>query len=185
MSSLKDVYLGFQLVKDYAEEMRQSLVEVDKGAINEDECIATFQEYVRKLTQLADDVLDVHGHDEKQAANGWRAMLREARARLKKQARDNVRWLAQKKALRAYATTPPEPGGPQQGELLFTNKAIAKMKAIQVTESDCQDVFYHGTVIKESMKSRKYNGYEIGVVFGRDKKTRQYIIFSAWKRERR
>lgn len=185
MGRMKDVYIGFQLVKNYAEEMRRRLVAVNKGAIDEATCIAAFTELVGKLDTLAGDVLEVHHQEERESAQGWRAMLREARSRLKKQVRDKARWQEQKQALRKYAVQPPELGSPDYTPLLFTNKAIAKMKAIQVTEADCQDVFRHGSVIKESMMSRKYNGYEIGIVFGRDKKTGQYIIFSAWKRERR
>ncbi len=79
----------------------------------------------------------------------------------------------------------PDPGNPRYDQLLFTNKAIEKMKAWSLTEEDVADVFFHGTVLKEHTMSRKYNGYEIGLVYGQDRRTGQYIIFSAWKRERR
>lgn len=79
----------------------------------------------------------------------------------------------------------PDPGNPRYDSLLFTNKAIEKMKVWNLTEADVADVFFHGMVIKEHLMSRKYNGYEIGLVYGRDRRSGQYIIYAAWKRERR
>lgn len=85
-----------------------------------------------------------------------------------------------------------QPGSPALGEkpgsaesLVFTKRAIAKLKSLGLSEADCTDVVLHGSVIKEHMLARKYNGYEIGVVYGINDRSGQTIIFSAWKRERR
>jgi hypothetical protein len=75
-----------------------------------------------------------------------------------------------------------KPGSPEP--LVFTKKAVAKLKTLGLSEADCIDVVRHGSVIKEHMLARKYNGYEIGVVYGINDRTGQTIIFSAWKRER-
>ncbi len=79
----------------------------------------------------------------------------------------------------------PAKGKPKYDVPLFTNKALRKMKYLGISEYSVNDVFFHGTVIKENMMARKYNGYEIGIVYDRDKRTGQYIIFSVWKRSRR
>jgi len=70
-------------------------------------------------------------------------------------------------------------------KLRFTNKAISKMKYWGLSEAQVWDVFSKGASIKEGIMTRTYNGYEIGIAYGRDKKTGQYVIFSAWKRQRR
>jgi len=64
--------------------------------------------------------------------------------------------------------------------LRFTNKAISKMKYWGLSESQVWDVFSKGASIKDGIMTRTYNGYEIGIAYGRDKRTGQYIIFSAW-----
>ena len=69
--------------------------------------------------------------------------------------------------------------------LRFTNNAISKMKYWGVSETQVWDVFSKGASVKDGILTRKYNGYEIGIAYGRDKRTGQYIIFSAWKRQRR
>lgn len=79
----------------------------------------------------------------------------------------------------------PDPGKPRYDTLIFTNRAIEKIKAWNLSEADVADVFFHGEVIKDHLMSRKYNGYEIGLAYGQDRITGQYIIYSAWKRERR
>ena len=79
----------------------------------------------------------------------------------------------------------PDPGSPRYDSLQFTNKAIEKMKQWNLSETDVADVFFHGEVIKEHLMSRKYNGYEIGIYYFKDKRTGLPIITSIWKRERR
>ncbi len=70
-------------------------------------------------------------------------------------------------------------------ELGFTNNAIAKMSQWHLSEADVKDVFYHGgTVAKQNMMVKKYNGYEIGLYYFQDKQTGRFIISSAWKRNR-
>ncbi len=69
--------------------------------------------------------------------------------------------------------------------LRFTSKAISKMKYWGLSETQVWDVFSKGEVVQDGIMTRTYNGYEIGIAYGRDKRTGQYIIFSAWKRPRR
>ena len=69
--------------------------------------------------------------------------------------------------------------------LCFTNKAISTMKYWGLSEAQVWDVFTKGASVQDGIMSRTYNGYEIGIAYGRDKRTGQYIIFSAWKRQRR
>ena len=70
-------------------------------------------------------------------------------------------------------------------KLRFTNKAINKMKYWGLSETQVWDVFTKGASVQDGIMTRTYNGYEIGIAYGRDKRTGQYIIFSAWKRQRR
>ncbi len=70
-------------------------------------------------------------------------------------------------------------------KLRFTNKALSKMKDWGLSETQVWDVFSKGAIVQEGIMTRTYNGYEIGIAIGRDKRTGQYIIFSAWKRQRR
>ncbi len=70
-------------------------------------------------------------------------------------------------------------------KLQFTNKALSKMKDWGLSEKQVWDVFSNGAVVQDGIMTRTYNGYEIGIAYGRDKRTGQYIIFSAWKRQRR
>lgn len=70
-------------------------------------------------------------------------------------------------------------------KLHFTNKALDKMKYWGLSEAQVWDVFSKGASTKEGIMTRKYNGYEIGIAYGWNNKTGQYIIFSAWKRQRR
>jgi hypothetical protein len=76
-------------------------------------------------------------------------------------------------------------GKARMEKIVFTRKAIERMKDRGLTEADAIDVVLHGWVLKENMLVRKYNGFEIGVVYGKDRRTGQTIVFSAWKRERR
>ncbi len=70
-------------------------------------------------------------------------------------------------------------------KLHFTGKAISKMKYWGLSETQVLDVFSKGASVQDGIMTRKYNGYEIGIAYGRDKRTGQYIIFTAWKRQRR
>ncbi len=74
---------------------------------------------------------------------------------------------------------------PRKDELFFTRNAYVKMKGWGITESDCYDVYYHGSLVKDNMMVRKYNGYEIGIWFFADRLTGKAIISSAWKSSRR
>jgi hypothetical protein len=74
---------------------------------------------------------------------------------------------------------------PNQLGLSFTKKCIEKMKGEQLSEKDAVDVFRHGELCSENMMIRKYNGYEIGMYYFRDKKSGNYIVSSVWKRDRR
>jgi hypothetical protein len=74
---------------------------------------------------------------------------------------------------------------PNQPGLSFTHKCLQQMKDAQLSEKDIADVFQHGELTNENMLIRKYNGYEIGMYYFRDKKTGNYIVSSVWKRERR
>lgn len=74
---------------------------------------------------------------------------------------------------------------PNQPGLSFTRKCLQRMKDAQLSEKDIADVFQHGELTSENMLIRKYNGYEIGMYYFRDKKTGNYIVTAVWKRERR
>ena len=74
---------------------------------------------------------------------------------------------------------------PNQLGLSFTRKCIQQMKDWHLSETDVADVFQHGELTNENMLIRKYNGYEIGMYYFRDKKTGSYIVSAVWKRERR
>jgi hypothetical protein len=70
-------------------------------------------------------------------------------------------------------------------ELGFTKNARMKMQEWSLSEADIKDVFYHGgTIIKQNMVVKKYNGYEIGLYYFQDKQTGRCIISSAWKQDR-
>jgi hypothetical protein len=75
---------------------------------------------------------------------------------------------------------------------IFTNKALAIMKDWGLSESQVIDVLYYGVsedcCIKNSnflQKMRKYQGYEIGVIYSLLNNEHKYKIISAWKRNRR
>jgi hypothetical protein len=70
-------------------------------------------------------------------------------------------------------------------KLRFTTKAISKMNYWGLSEAQVWDVFSKGAIVQDGIMTRTYNGYEIGIAYGQDKKTGQYVIFSAWKRQRR
>jgi len=60
-----------------------------------------------------------------------------------------------------------------------------KVKAWGLSEKDALDVYYHGQEIKPGMKTRKYNGYELSIYYGRNSLTGTPYISTIWKRERR
>ena len=74
---------------------------------------------------------------------------------------------------------------PSQKQLRFTRKCIQQMKDWQLSENDIADVFQHGEITRDNTMVRKYNGYEIGMYYFRDKKTGSYIATAVWKRDRR
>ncbi len=59
------------------------------------------------------------------------------------------------------------------------------MKQWGLSETDALDVYHHGTLVKNNMMIRKYNGYEIGIWFFAGRVTGKAIINSVWKRGRR
>jgi hypothetical protein len=72
-----------------------------------------------------------------------------------------------------------------QQELSFSPKCEQLMKDWQLSEQDVLDVFRHGEVITDNKLVRKYNGYEIGMYYIRDKKTGGCKATFVWKRDRR
>jgi len=64
-------------------------------------------------------------------------------------------------------------------------KITGKDEAMGLSEADALDVYYHGSVVKQNMMVRKYNGYELGIWFFADRVTGKAIISSAWRRSRR
>ena len=77
-------------------------------------------------------------------------------------------------------TSSPNPQG-----IYFTTNFQQKAKAWGLSEKDALDVYYHGQENKPGMKTRKYNGYELSIYYGRSKTTGQPYISTIWKRERR
>lgn len=77
---------------------------------------------------------------------------------------------------------------PQQTpEVIFTKSALEKMGVWGLSENQVKDAVLHGEYVrgKENMLSRKYNGYEIGVIAKHNKSTNTYVVLTAWKRGRR
>jgi len=74
---------------------------------------------------------------------------------------------------------------PVQQGLSFTRKCLQQMKDWQLTERDIADVYQHGEITGDNKMVRKYNGYEIGMYYFRDKKTGNSIVTTVWKRDRR
>jgi hypothetical protein len=72
--------------------------------------------------------------------------------------------------------------------VIFTNNALNKMKALFLTENTILDAFNKGETEKSSYGGwkaiKKYPGYEIGVFYNR-KPTGEWVIISVWKRNRR
>jgi hypothetical protein len=74
---------------------------------------------------------------------------------------------------------------PRSGEVSFTKNAQAKMKQWALSEADALDVYYHGSIVKNNVMVRKYDGYELGIWFFADRVTGKPIISSVWRRARR
>jgi len=70
-------------------------------------------------------------------------------------------------------------------EPYFTKNFHSVAKERGLTEADARDVYSHGSVIKQNMMVRKYNGYEIGIYHFVDGQSGKTIITSIWKREKR
>lgn len=68
---------------------------------------------------------------------------------------------------------------------VFTNKCRYKMKEWNLSEKQLIDVLYHGAAVGQNKLVRQYNGYSIGIYYGRDKRDGHYIIYSCWKQNRR
>ena len=74
---------------------------------------------------------------------------------------------------------------PNPQDIYFTTNFQQKAKAWGLSEKDALDVFYHGQESKPGMKTRKYNGYELSIYYGRNTITGNPYISTIWKRERR
>src|ERR1700687_6015172 len=74
---------------------------------------------------------------------------------------------------------------PRDGEVSFTKNAQVKMKQWGLSEADALDVYHHGSIVKNNMMVRKYNGDELGIWFFSDRVTGKPIISSVWRRARR
>ncbi len=70
-------------------------------------------------------------------------------------------------------------------DIHFTNTFEVKAKAWGLSEAAARDVYRNGSVVKENMMVRTYNGYEVGIYYFRDKQTGQVVITSIWRRDRR
>jgi hypothetical protein len=77
------------------------------------------------------------------------------------------------------------PGSIDTRETYFTQNFHSVSHTRGLTEADARDVYYHGSVVKQNMMVKKYNGYEIGIYFFVDVYNGKTIITSIWKRERR
>ena len=74
---------------------------------------------------------------------------------------------------------------PTTTRVIFTKSALRKMETWQLSEEKVTDTVLHGAYIKENMLSKKYNGYEVGVIATHNKATNTYLVLSVWKRGRR
>jgi hypothetical protein len=71
----------------------------------------------------------------------------------------------------------------RSGDILISRHAYIKMREYGLTEKYIKDVFAHGEMIKKNMIIRKYNGYQIGLIFDYDEEAPVNIIISCWKRK--
>ena len=71
---------------------------------------------------------------------------------------------------------------------IFTNNALRKMRQFRLSESTVLNAFNSGVVEKKpggvSNSIKKYQGYEIGVMWKQDQRG-AYVILSVWSRNRR
>lgn len=67
-------------------------------------------------------------------------------------------------------------------KLVITQKARKSMAAWHLNDKDVTDVFYRGEEVKEQMIVRRYNGYEYGLFYFKDRKTGNAIVTSVWRR---
>jgi hypothetical protein len=58
------------------------------------------------------------------------------------------------------------------------------MKEWNLSEKQLIDVLYHGAAVEQNKPVRQYNGYAIGIYYGRDKGDGHYMIYSCWKQNR-
>ena len=74
-------------------------------------------------------------------------------------------------------------------EPFFPPHVIEKIKKLGLFEWQILDVYYHGNYLTLSSGTKaaikKYQGYEIGLCYGQNKKTGEFKITTVWKRERR
>src|SRR2546423_3002864 len=69
---------------------------------------------------------------------------------------------------------------PQDG-LFITQKATKAMAAYGVSRDSVRDALAHGENKKSYIKVRSYNGYEIGITYGKGKFGNEQVIYSVWK----
>ena len=68
----------------------------------------------------------------------------------------------------------------------FPPKTIRLITKLGLSESTILKVFHKGEPIKRrNGMVKKFVGYEIGLLFTRDKRTGNYVITYVWKRDRR
>lgn len=77
------------------------------------------------------------------------------------------------------------PGSVDTREPYFTKNFHSVAHSRGLTEADARDVYFHGSVVKQNMMVKKYNGYELGIYSFVDGHTGKTIITSIWKRDRR
>lgn len=66
-------------------------------------------------------------------------------------------------------------------QFVLTRNTRQKMVEHRVSEKQIQEVFYKGTMFKENMMSRDYNGYRIGIYFKKDFDRKEIVIISCWR----
>src|SRR2546422_10684633 len=68
-----------------------------------------------------------------------------------------------------------------KSEPYLTKKCRWKMKEWGLSEKQLIDVLYHGNAAEQNKLVRQYNGYSIGIYYGRDKRDGHSMIYSCWK----
>ncbi len=74
---------------------------------------------------------------------------------------------------------------PKPQGIYFTANFQQKAKQWGLSEKDALDVYYHGIEDKPGRKTRKYNGYELGIYYGHNPNTGGLYTSTIWKRARR